>query len=328
MARIRIGISGWRYAPWRGEFYPRGLVQARELSYAASTFPSIEINGSFYSLQRPQSYARWYADTPADFVFAVKGGRYITHFRKLRDVETPLANFLASGLFCLREKLGPVLWQFPPNFRYERARMEQFFELLPHDTTSAARLARKHDARLRGRAALTPDRKRRLRHAVEIRHESFAASSFIDLLRAHNVALVVAETAGRFPLLEDVTADFVYLRLHGDKELYRSGYGDAALARWAARIQAWARGSEPADARKTSRRKPASAKSRDVYCYFDNTDIKLRAPVDARRLMSLLGPECATTHQAESETYVSKLRNRRKRPRTLARSPVRASARL
>ena len=289
MARIRIGVSGWRYAPWRGSFYPKGLPQARELRHAACTFPSIEINGSFYSLQRPESYARWYAETPAEFVFAVKGGRYITHFRKLRDVETPVANFLASGLFHLREKLGPILWQFPPNFRYERARMEPFLDLLPHDTAAAARLARKRDARLKGRARLTPDRKRPLRHAIEIRHESFADVSFIELLRAHNVALVIAETARRFPLLEDVTADFIYIRLHGDKELYRSGYGDRALDQWATRIRAWSRGSEPRDARKACRLKPPPARAREVYVYFDNTDVKLRAPVDARRLMSKLG---------------------------------------
>jgi uncharacterized protein YecE (DUF72 family) len=291
LARIRIGISGWRYAPWRGAFYPKGLPQAQELRHAACRFPCVEINGSFYSLQRPTSYARWYSETPAEFVFAVKGGRYLTHFRKLREVETPLANFLASGLFHLREKLGPILWQFPPQFRYDRARMESFLELLPPDTEAAARLARKRDARLKGRSRLAIDRKRPLRHAIEIRHDSFADASFIELLRAHNVALVIAETARRFPMLEDVTADFIYLRLHGDKELYRSGYGDTALKRWASRIRKWHRGSEPPDACKAVDRKPPSARPRDVYCFFDNTDFKLRAPVDARRLMSLLAVE-------------------------------------
>ena len=292
MARIRIGISGWRYAPWRGSFYPKDLPQKHELRYAASIFPTIEINGSFYSLQRPESYARWYAETPRDFVFAVKGGRYITHMKKLRDVESPLANFLASGLFNLREKLGPILWQFPPNFRYDEERVGNFLRLLPKDTGSALRIARRRDAWLKGRTRLSIDRERPMRHAFEIRHESFCNPSFMTLLRENNVSLVIAETARRWPMLEDVTADFVYLRLHGDKELYRSGYGDKALERWATRIRAWHRGSEPKDAHKCLHAKPPTAKARDIYCYFDNTDVKLRAPVDAQRLMAKLGVTC------------------------------------
>jgi uncharacterized protein YecE (DUF72 family) len=289
MARMQIGISGWRYTPWRGPFYPKGLPQNQELRYAASTFPTIEINGSFYSLQRPELYARWYAETPKEFVFAVKGSRYITHMLKLRNIETPLANFFASGLFNLHEKLGPILWQLPPNLRYDRERMEHFLDLLPHDTASALKLARRRDARLKGRACLSIDQNRPLRHAFEIRHESFADPSFVRLLRAHNVALVVAETAGRWPLIEDVTADFIYMRLHGDKELYRSGYGDKALERWEKRVRAWHRGSEPRDANKVLHEKPPTSRPRDLYCYFDNTDEKLRAPVDAQRLMLKLG---------------------------------------
>lgn len=327
MARIRIGISGWRYKPWRGQFYPQGLPQSQELGYAARTFPTVEINGSFYSLQRPECYARWYADTPADFVFAVKGGRFITHMRKLRDVQTPLANFFASGLFCLREKLGPILWQLPPNLGYDRARIEQFLELLPHDTQSASRLARKHDARLRGRARLTPYRQQPLQHALEIRHPTFADASFIDLLRAHDVALVVAESAGRFPLLEDVTASFIYMRLHGDKELYRSGYGNKALERWAARIRAWSRGSEPRDARRASAQK-APPGAREVFCYFDNTDFKLRAPVDAQRLMALLGVRYAPEETEESEGYIRNRPQRRRQRRPEAIPPVRNAPRL
>jgi uncharacterized protein YecE (DUF72 family) len=289
MARIRIGISGWRFAPWRGVFYPPDLAQKDELRHAASIFATIEINGSFYSLQRPECYARWYEHTPAGFVFAVKGGRFITHMKKLRDVETPLANFLASGLFNLREKLGPILWQFPPNFRYDEQRVGDFLRLLPKETRSASRLARKHDERLKGRARLTIDRERPLRHAFEIRHESFCDPSFMKLLRENGVALVIAETARRWPMLEDVTADFMYIRLHGDKELYRSGYGDKALERWAARIRAWHGGSEPPDANKCLNAKPPTSRARDVYVYFDNTDVKLRAPIDAQSLMAKLG---------------------------------------
>jgi uncharacterized protein YecE (DUF72 family) len=289
MARVRIGISGWRYEPWRGVFYPAGLPQHAELRYAAATFPAIEINGSFYSLQRPENYAEWYDETPPDFVFAVKGGRYITHMKRLRDIEVPLANFFASGVFNLREKLGPVLWQFPPNFHYDRERMRRFFELLPHDTGEALALARRRAAWMKGRTRLAVDAQRRLRHAIEIRHESFLDVSFVDLLREHGVALVVAETARRWPMTHDVTADFVYLRLHGDREMYQSGYGDRALDRWAARIRAWHAGAEPDDARKISNAEPPSRKRRDVYCFFDNTDVKLRAPIDARTLMRKLG---------------------------------------
>lgn len=288
-AAIRIGVSGWRYKPWRGQFYPPELPQRRELEHLSRVFSSVELNGSFYSLQRPDCYASWYADTPAGFVFAVKGGRYITHMRKLRDVEEPLANFLASGLFNLKEKLGPILWQFPPMFKYDRARIEPFLDMLPRESQGACALARKRAAWMKGRTRLAIDANRELRHAFEIRHESFLDPSFIELLRAHNIALVIAETAGRWPLVHDITADFVYVRLHGDKELYRSGYGDKALERWANRIRAWSAGSEPENARKVLERKPSKVKERDVYCYFDNTDVKLRAPVDAQTLMRMLG---------------------------------------
>ncbi|MDY6947595.1 MAG: DUF72 domain-containing protein [Pseudomonadota bacterium] len=288
MTRVRIGISGWRYTPWRGVFYPEQLPQRLELHHASRVLPTIEINGSFYSLQYPASYQRWHDDTPADFVFAVKGPRFITHMKKLRDVEAPLANFFASGLFNLHGKLGPILWQFPPTFRYDPARLAKFFELLPGDTQAALKLARRRDARMRGRARLAIDTRRPLRHAVEIRHESFCDDSFVALLREHNIALVIAETAQRFPMPHDITADFVYMRLHGDKELYRSGYSERALEKWAKRIQAWQRGGEPRGVQKISKLKPATAKAKDVYCYFDNTDLKLRAPVDAQTLMRKL----------------------------------------
>ena len=288
-ATIRVGISGWRYAPWRGKFYPRGLVQDRELEYASRCFTAIEINGSFYSLQRPKNYEEWYAATPPGFVFAVKGGRYITHMLKLREVKEPLANFLASGVFALREKLGPVLWQLPPQFKYDRGRVEAFLDLLPHDTATASRLARGRSARMKGRTRLAIDENRPLRHALEIRHESFLYPSFFELLSAHGVAFVVAETAGRWPLFFDATADFVYIRLHGDKELYRSGYGVTALERWAGRIRDWSMGREPPGARIAPNTAAGRSKGREVYCFFDNTDAKLRAPQDAQALMSLSG---------------------------------------
>jgi uncharacterized protein YecE (DUF72 family) len=286
---IRIGISGWRYAPWRGVFYPEKLQQRRELEFASGVFPTIEINGSFYSLQSPKSWKTWHDETPTGFVFAVKGPRYITHLLRLREYEAALANFLASGVLQLGSKLGPMLWQFPPNFRFDEERFENFFTHLPKDTDTALELARKRDrSRMSGRTALPTQPNRRLRHAVEIRHESFRDDAFVRLLRRHDVALVVADTAGRWPLLEDVTADFVYIRLHGDEELYVSGYTDEALDMWARRIDAWSRGAEPDDARKASSLKPRRRASRDVYCYFDN-DAKVHAPFDAQTLAMKLG---------------------------------------
>jgi uncharacterized protein YecE (DUF72 family) len=286
--QVRIGISGWRYEPWRGVFYPPKLPQAKELAFASRMLPTIEINGSFYSLQSPAYYAEWHEDTPEGFVFAVKGPKYITHMKRLNDVATPLANFLANGVFELKDKLGPILWQFPPQMRFDADRFEAFFAQLPHDSVAAAAIAARHDHRVEGRTSLVPDRKRRLRHAVEIRHESFIDPAFIALLRRYRIALVVADTAGKWPLLEDLTADFVYLRLHGDKELYASGYGDAALDRWAQRIRTWSEGGQVSDARLASPRPAARRPRRDIYCYFDN-DVKVHAPYDAATLTRKLG---------------------------------------
>jgi uncharacterized protein YecE (DUF72 family) len=267
---IRIGISGWRYEPWRRVWYPEGLAQRRELEFCAQHFPTVEINGSFYSLQRPRSYEAWYRATPPGFVFAVKGSRYVTHFLKLRNVEKPLANFFASGVLALREKLGPFLWQLPPVLPYDRERLDAFFTLLPRTTAAALALARRRDARMRGRAWLAIDADRPLRHAVEVRHESFVRDEFRALAARHGVAVVVADTAGKWPMMLDPDSDFVYVRLHGDVRLYASGYSDRALRVWARRIRRWARA------------------GRDVYVYFDN-DVKVRAPFDALGLMRVLG---------------------------------------
>ncbi|MBV6686594.1 DUF72 domain-containing protein [Xanthomonas euvesicatoria] len=284
---IRIGISGWRYARWRGTFYPAGLAQRRELEYAAGCFPSVEINGSFYSLQRPDSFQRWHDETPEDFVFSVKGPRFVTHMKRLRDCEQALANFFASGILRLGAKLGPVLWQLPPTLRFDAELLDAFLGSLPRDSEAALARARKRDtALMQGRSALAIDRNRPIRHALEVRHDSFCDPACMRLLRRHNVAVVVADTAGKFPYLEDVSADFVYVRLHGDAQLYASGYSDSALDRWAARIAAWASGAEPDDAARVGARARKRA-MRDVYCYFDN-DMKVHAPFDARGLMQRL----------------------------------------
>ena len=283
---VRIGISGWTYKPWRGQFYPEGLPQKKELAHAASVFRSIEINGTFYSMQHSESFAQWAEATPDDFVFAVKGPRYLTHMLKLRNAEAPLGNFFASGPLRLGAKLGPILWQFPPNFRFNPEKLETFFALLPRDTEAAARCGRRHDHRLKGKAWLKVDRRRKIRHAMEVRHESFRDPAFIALLRKHDIALVCADTV-EWPLLMDATSDFIYVRLHGNTELYRSAYSPRELKRWASRIVAWRDGRPMTDGHFIAA-KPAAARPRDVFVYFDNTD-KLQAPKDALSLMRLVG---------------------------------------
>jgi uncharacterized protein YecE (DUF72 family) len=288
---IRIGISGWNYPAWRGVFFPRGLVQRKELAFASRQVDTIEVNGSFYSLLRPASVARWYRDSPDGFVFSLKGSRFITHMKRLNDVATPLANFFASGLLALGDKLGPILWQLPPSMAFDPARLAGFLDQLPRTTHEAAVLARSHDHRLDGRAHTETGTSRPLRYAVEVRHPSFQRPELVELLRRYGVALCVADTAGLFPDFEDVTADFVYVRLHGDTKLYESGYTPRALRRWSERITAWAGGGEIEGARRAAPASPAPrGPGRDVYVYFDN-DAKVRAPFDARRLRAMVRGE-------------------------------------
>lgn len=289
MAEIRVGTSGWTYPPWRGNFYPAGLPQRLELSYASRRFNAVEVNGTFYSLQRPESFRAWYGQTPPGFVFALKGSRYLTHMRKLRDPEAGLANYFASGVLELREKLGPILWQFPPFMPFDEGLFRAFLELLPRDTHALARLARGHAPFMADRVSLEPDARRPVRHAVEFRHESFLTERFTGLLREHGVALVAADVAGRFPIAQDVTADWVYVRLHGSRRLYASGYTPREVAAWAERVRAWHEGSEPADAERIGGPAPGAPDRRDVFVFFDNTDVKLRAPADARRMAETLG---------------------------------------
>ncbi len=281
---IRIGISGWTYAPWRGVFYPGELKRQSELAYASRQFRTIEINGTFYTMMRPDMFSNWAEQVPAEFVFAVKGPRYITHILRLADTEVPLANFIASGLLHLGPHLGPVLWQLPANFAFNQKRITDFLRLLPQDTAAAARLGHKHDGRLRGPAWLETGQKRRLRHAVEIRHASFRCQAFIDILRRYNVALVCADSPER-PRLMDVTSDFVYCRLRGADEPYASSYDAASLSHWASWSKTWAAGGEPDDGERIGGR--ASRRKRDVFMVFDN-DRKILAPGDAMELMRRL----------------------------------------
>lgn len=280
--RIRIGISGWRYKGWRGTFYPKDLKQRCELEFAARRFDTIELNGAFYSLQRPGSFRQWHEETPDDFVFAVKGSRYLTHMLKLKNAETPLANFFAQGVLRLGKKLGPILWQFPPQFAFHPEKLQAFFDLLPRTHGQAAAIARKHDQRLKGRSWLKIEADLPIRHAIEIRHISCECAEFISLLRKNRIGLVVADTV-EWPLLMDVTADFVYCRLHGSEQLYASGYEADAIETWARRVVTWSRGQEVMDGKRAHLRAASKRASRDVYVYFDN-DAKVRAPFDAQAL--------------------------------------------
>jgi uncharacterized protein YecE (DUF72 family) len=269
MAEVRVGVSGWRYATWRGDFYPPGLVQRRELEYVASRMTSVEMNGSFYSLQRPATYQRMAEQTPHDFVVAVKGGRFITHFKRLVDVETALANFLASGVLALGAKLGPLLWQLPGDLAFDEERLGPFLAGLPRSTSAAAELAARHDDKLSAdRVLLAIDHDRPMRHVLEPRHASFGSDAAADLLRAHDVGMVMSDSPA-WPCFERVTSDLMYVRLHGHTELYASGYASASLDRWTDRTRGWL------------------ADGLDVFVYFDN-DARGRAPHDAVGLLARL----------------------------------------
>lgn len=284
---IRIGLSGWTYPSWRGRFYPQGLKQNQELAHAASRFSSLEINSTFYGLQKPRTFDRWASEVPENFVFAVKGPRFITHVKRLRDIEVPLANFFASGPLRLGTKLGPILWQFPASFSLDIERMSAFLALLPRDTETAADMARQHDDHISHPDETRPV-KQPIRHALEIRHNSFRDPGFIELLREQAVALVCADTV-EWPRLMDVTTDFVYCRLHGSRQLYRSGYDDAERRRWARRIAAWSKG-KPMDDGDFAHAERAPDRPHDVFLFFDNTD-GLHAPDDALAIMAELGVE-------------------------------------
>lgn len=287
MSSIFVGISGWNFEDWRGgTFYPEGLKHDQELAYASRKLRSIEINGTFYSLFRPTSYLSWYDQSPADFCFAIKGPKYITHERRLKDFETPLANLMASGILALREKLGPILWQFPPNMKFDAERFEPFMQALPHDMKTALRVASGHSDWMKERLYLEVDKNHRMRHAIEARNESFRCPAFVNLCRRYGVAIVVADTEGRWPLMEDVTTDFLYLRLHADESKYPEGYDQSALERWAERIELWTKGGQPADARVVI---PGAIEPRErtIFNYFDN-DNKETAPLNALSMISLL----------------------------------------
>jgi uncharacterized protein YecE (DUF72 family) len=261
--KIRIGLSGWSYREWRGGFYPDDLPSSQELRYAAERFPTLEINRTFYSLVQPKTMRAWYEATPYDHIFSVKGSRFITHNKKLANIEEPMERFLASGLAELRHKLGPILWQTGPNLRFDARRVEGFLSALPRRLGD-----------------------RRLRHVIEPRHDSFFVPDMVRLARDHGVALAFSHSSA-WPYTEELTAGFVYLRLHGPGRLYSSAYAESELEDWAHRIERWAEGSEPDDARRITGLDPPPRKGRPVYVYFDN-DSGGHAPIQAAQLIRLV----------------------------------------
>jgi uncharacterized protein YecE (DUF72 family) len=240
--RIYIGVGGWTFEPWRGTFYPDKLPQKRELEYAASQLTSIEINGTYYGSQKPESFARWHDETPDGFVFALKGSRFTTNRRVLAEAGESIERFFNSGVLELKEKLGPISWQFMPTKKFDAADFEAFLKLLPK--------------RIDGRA---------IRHAVEVRHESFKVPEFVAMARSHGVAIVVAGDSA-YPQIADVTASFVYARIMGTQEKEKLGYPKKALDAWAARAAAWTAGKTPSGLDVVAPAK-ADGKARDVFLY-------------------------------------------------------------
>jgi len=261
--RIYVGIGGWTFAPWRGVFYPKGLAHAKELQYASSHLTSIEVNGTFYRTQKPLTFRKWAAETPEGFIFSLKGPRYATNRRVLAEAADSVKIFLNSGVTELGSRLGPLLWQFAPTKKFDEKDFGKFLELLP----------KTFDAK-------------RLRHVVEVRHESFCTPAFIKQLRQFEIPVVFAEHA-KYPAIADLTGDFVYARLQKGKDSIKTAYPPKALDQWAKRVETWARGGEPADLPRVDK---ASAKPlpRDVFGYFIH-DGKIRAPAAAQALIERLG---------------------------------------
>jgi uncharacterized protein YecE (DUF72 family) len=260
---IRVGIGGWNFEPWRGVFYPEGLTQKRELEYASQALTSIEVNGTFYGSQSPATFAKWRDETPDDFIFSLKAPRYATNRRVLAEAGDSIERFFASGVLELQHKLGPINWQFAPTKQFDPDDFENFLKLLP--------------AKVEGQA---------IRHALEVRHESFADAAFVKLVRKYKAAIVMAGDS-KYPQIADVTAPFVYARIMGTTEKQKNGYSQAALDRWTERAKEWAAGGAPEDLHTVSTTSAAKAKSRDVFIYVIS-GFKERNPAAAMEMIKRL----------------------------------------
>lgn len=260
--QIRVGIGGWTYEPWRGVFYPRDLPQKRELEYASRQLTSIEINGTFYGSQKPESFAKWHDETPDDFVFALKAPRFVTHRRVLAEAGQSIERFFGSGVLELKDKLGPINWQFAPTKTFDPADFEAFLKLLPKSVAG-----------------------RNIRHAVEVRHESFRMPDFVALAREHGTAIVTAGDS-EHPQIADLTTPFVYARIMGTAEKHKLGYAPKALDSWAGRAVTWAAGGQPEDLAPVVKAKPQKS-GRDVFLYVIG-GFKARNPAAAMALIKRL----------------------------------------
>ncbi|MGE0172383.1 MAG: DUF72 domain-containing protein [Oligoflexales bacterium] len=286
---IRIGISGWTYEPWKGKFYPEDLPATKELEYASRQFNSLEINGTFYALQKPATFAKWYQQTPEDFCFAVKANRYITHTKRAKEARKPVAHFL-TGALCLKEKLGPILWQFPPTMKLKDDRFDTFFEILPRTVEEAIKLVQKENEFFPEFDEYLPSlkklHKKPLQHAFEFRHESFFTPTFVENMARQGVGLVLADSNGKWPYSEDVTANFVYVRLHGHGKIYEGGYPTPVLKEWTKKVRAWQEGKKWPHPQVLTKLLGEGVK-KDVFVYFDN-DAKVEAPFNAKELTQLV----------------------------------------
>lgn len=283
---IYIGISGWQYEPWNKTFYPPQLRPQGQLAYASREFNSIEVNSSFYRFHSPHVYRRWYEETPADFRFTLKAHRTLTHLQRLRHPQENLANFLASGPLELKEKWAGILWQLPPHFHLSENNwdlLEDFFDSLPQDQIEAAQWTHA-SSRFEPQSAHGPYR---LYHSLEVRSHSFLVPDFIKLLKKYNIALVFADTAGKWPYCEDITSDHIYLRLHGDESFYRTQYEDSQINFFARRLQAWVQGRYPPHSQNLLNEE--FSPPQDIFVYFDN-DLKIHAPQNALKLQESMSP--------------------------------------
>jgi uncharacterized protein YecE (DUF72 family) len=261
--KIRVGIGGWTFEPWRGVFYPKGLPHSRELEYASKHLTTIEINGTFYRTQTPATFAKWAAEVPEGFVFAVKGPRYAVNRRVLAEAGDSIKRFIDSGPLEMGDKLGPMLWQFAPTKKFDAADFGKFLELLP--------------AKIDGR---------KLRHVVEVRHASFCVPEFIALLHSFSTPVVFAEH-DKYPGIADAIGDFVYARLQKGEDTVPTAYPPKALDAWAKRAETWAKGGTPSDLQLADPDKKANAAARDVFMYFIHEG-KVRAPAAAMELIQRL----------------------------------------
>ncbi len=259
---IRSGVGGWTFEPWRGTFFPPGTAQAKELDYASRQFPAIEVNGTYYSAFKPPTFAKWAASTPDDFIFALKASRFCTNRKVLAEAGESVGKFLGQGISELGPKLGPILWQMPPFKKFDPEDFEAFLKLLPEKLGSLT-----------------------LRHAMEVRHDSFCTPEFIALLRKHNIAVVFA-AHDKYPAIPDVTADFVYARLQTAKEAHENGYTDAELDGWAKIAKSWAGGDQPRELETISSEQPPHA-PRDVFVFMISGD-KVKNPAAAKAFLTRL----------------------------------------